>query len=158
MREAAKAARVGHNRHYEWLEDPEYFAAFQRVKVQAAQSIEDDAVEWARIGLYEPYVYQGKVSFPREEYIVKPAVLGPRGGVREAEVRAWRNVPGAKPYGIYKRSEAVMLRLLAGFMPEKYRATASVEVSGPGGGPLEIVRRLNAARDRAAARARESKE
>lgn len=149
IRQAAKTVRIDHHQHYEWLKEPAYSAAFQQAKVEAAQTIEDDAVEWARIGLFEPNVYQGKFVYPQEEYVVKPAVTGPRGAIREPEVRGWRNVPGAPPYGVYKRSEAVMLRLLSGFMPEKYRANASVELSGPDGGPMELVRRLEAGRERA---------
>ncbi len=45
-------------------------------------------------------------------------------------------------------SDGLMMFLLRGLMPMKYRPAASIEVTGPGGGPLEIVERLNAARKR----------
>jgi hypothetical protein len=158
VRQAAKAAGVNHHQHYKWMDDPAYFAAFQQAKTRAAQALEDEAVERAMVGVFEPNIFQGRFIYPQEEYVETPAVIGPRGGIREPEVRAWRDVPGAPPLGVYKKSDALMLRLLSGFMPEKYRANASVELSGPHGGPIEIVQRLNAARARMAAKARESGE
>jgi hypothetical protein len=67
---------------------------------------------------------------------------------------AWRDVPNAKPFGVWRRSEALMIRLLAAFMPEKYGRHTQIELSGPGGGAIEIVQRLNAGRARVAARAK----
>jgi hypothetical protein len=45
-------------------------------------------------------------------------------------------------------SDAVLMFLLKGFKPDKYRERGSVELTGAGGGPIEIVERLNAARKR----------
>jgi hypothetical protein len=155
IRDAAAAAGIGRRQHYDWMKtDPAYFERFQEAKTHAAQTLEDDAVEWARRGVFEPNVFQGRFVYPQEEYVETPAVIGPRGAIREPEKRAWRDVPGAPPFGTWRRSEGIMLRLLAAFMPEKYRRNASVELSGPGGGAIEIVQRLNAGRARVAARAK----
>lgn len=52
-----------------------------------------------------------------------------------------------EPCGTVRRySDGVMMTLLRGFKPQKY--SNKTEVSGPDGGPIEIVARLNAARDR----------
>ena len=129
------------------------------MKTEAAQSVEDEISERAMRGVFEPYVFQGRLTYPQEEYIVTPAVIGPRGGIREPEVRAWRDVPGAPPLGIWRKSDSLLIHLSRGLMPEKYGVRGAVELTGPGGGPLEleIVRRLHAARARAA-KARESGE
>jgi hypothetical protein len=37
---------------------------------------------------------------------------------------------------------------LRAWKPERYRQSAAVELTGPDGGPLEIVERLNRARER----------
>lgn len=52
-----------------------------------------------------------------------------------------------RPVGAVKRySDGVMMTLLRGFKPAKY--SNKTEISGPDGGPIELVQRLNAARDR----------
>lgn len=45
-------------------------------------------------------------------------------------------------------SDGLVPTLLRGFKPEKYRERITAELTGPGGGPIEIVERLNAARKR----------
>src|SRR5215831_1777116 len=84
---AAKAAGIHRQRHYEWLCDPDYFNQFEETKAIAGQEIEDEAVERAMVGVFEPNVFQGHFVYPQEEYVVKPAVLGPRGAILEPEVR-----------------------------------------------------------------------
>lgn len=52
-----------------------------------------------------------------------------------------------RPIGAVRRySDGVMMTLLRGFKPKKY--SNKTELSGPEGGPIEIVQRLNAARAR----------
>jgi hypothetical protein len=153
IRDASKAARIERSAHYRWLKaDPDYFARFQEADAHATQSLEDEAMERAMRGAFEPNVFQGRFLYPQEEYIEKPAVIGPRGGIQQPEVRAWRDKPGAQPLGIWRKSDALTALLLRGRMREKYGMHGSMELTGPGGGPLEIVQRLNAARARMAAR------
>jgi hypothetical protein len=164
----ASAAAVGINRgqHYTWLAETngKYAADFAAAEIEATQSLYDSAVNRAMVGIREPLVYQGQFSFPQEEYIIRPAAAaveavaaldwkeegGPRAAVEAvaaiAEIRGWRNIPGAPPLGVYKRSEMLHLALLRARL-SAFR-TAAVEVTGANGGPLEIVERLNAARDR----------
>lgn len=149
--EAAEAAKISRFTHYAWMEDPEYSRRFQQVKIQTAQSIEDEIARRAMRGVYEPNVFQGKFVYPQEE-VVTPAVLGPRGGVIEPERREWRDKPGALPFGIWRKSDTLLIHLARAFMPERYGMRGQFELSGPHGGPMEIVERLHAARARAAAK------
>jgi hypothetical protein len=160
LTEAAAAIGIDRGQHYEWLrKDAKYAAAFEAAKEAAAQSLEDEAVTRARVGVYEPNVYQGKFVYPREEYEIEPAKPAADwkddGGERPETpaVMGWRDVPGAPPIGVWKKSDGLMMFLLRGFLPGKYRQQASVELTGAGGGPVElsIVERLNAARNRLAA-------
>jgi hypothetical protein len=153
----AAAAAVGINRsiHYDWLrKDAKYRAAFDLADIEATQTLYDSAVQRALVGVYEPNVYQGQFIYPREEYVLTPAVPaveavealdwkdegGPRAAVAAVpaipEVRAWRDVPGAPPLGIWKRSESLHLALLRAKIPA-FRA-ASVEMTGKDGGAIEI--------------------
>src|SRR5215831_5731203 len=68
----AKAAGIHRQRHYEWLCDPDYFNQFEETKAIAGQEIEDEAVERAMVGVFEPNVFQGHFVYPQEEYVVKP--------------------------------------------------------------------------------------
>jgi hypothetical protein len=153
----ASAAACGINRsmHYDWLEEPngKYAAAFAAAKVQAVQSLLDSAVNRAMVGLFEPNTYQGQWVYPQEQYVFQPAVEAAEavtaldwkdeGGPRAAseavtavpEERRWRDVPGAPPLGVWKRSEMLHSQLLRAWIPE-FR-TSTTEVTGAAGGPIE---------------------
>jgi hypothetical protein len=153
---AAKAARMDRNLHYDWMrDDPAYPERFARTHAEAAQSLKDSAVEKAMVGVFEPNVFQGRFVYPQEEYVVKPEERDRRGRIIEPEQRAWRDVPGAPPLGIHRRSDSLHLALLRAFLPDEFRQQGRFELTGADGGPIEIVQRLNAARDRMAALARE---
>ena len=156
MKAAAEAAEIDRGQHYDWLKkDPDYALRFAEAERWAADEIEGSAAERAMVGVFEPNVYQGRFIYPQEEYVVKEEVRDKRGRVIEEEERAWRDVPGARPFGIWKRSEMLHALLLRGFKPERYRQAGQFELTGPGGGAIavEIVERLNAARARMARKA-----
>ena len=154
IKAAAQAARIKRTRHYEWLRnDSEYALRFAEARRQAGDQLEGEAVERAIKGVFEPNVFQGRFVYPQEEYVVKPAVADKRGRVIEPEVRAWRDVPRERPFGIWKRSEMLHALLLRSFLPDRYRQTGQIELTGAGGGAIEIVERLNAGRARLAAKA-----
>jgi hypothetical protein len=132
---AAKACKCERGLHYRWLESPAYAAKFEDAKEEAAQTLEDEAVERATRGVFEPTVYQGEFTYPWIEKVDKET----------GEVTKKRS---KTPVGTWKKSDAVLMFLLKGFKPDKYRERGSVEVTGAGGGPIEIVERLNAARKR----------
>jgi hypothetical protein len=141
--------------HYDWLAEPngKYAAAFAAAKVQAVQSLLDSAVHRAMVGIYDPLVYQGNFTYPQEEYVFEAGIAaveavtaldwkeegGPRAAVAAVaavpEQRRWRNVPGAGPIGVYKRSEMLHAQLLRAWIPE-FR-TSTTEVTGKDGGPVE---------------------
>jgi hypothetical protein len=167
---SAEAIGIDRGQHYDWLKsDPKYAATFAEAKAEAIQSLHDRAVNRVMVGDFVPNVYQGRFCYPQEEYVLipgKPAVEAvaaldwkEEGGPREAveavpevkEVRAWRDVPGSRPLGTYRKSEMLHAQLLRAHIPAFRSST--VEVTGAGGGPVElsIVERLNAARNRLAA-------
>jgi hypothetical protein len=65
-------------------------------------------------------------------------------------VRGLRDVPGSQPLGIWEKSDQLLIKLLEGFLPEKYKRRGAVELSGTGGAAIDIVQRLQAARARMA--------
>lgn len=157
----ASASYVGMDRgqHYEWLKkDAAYIAAFAAAHIEAVQTLHDSAVQRALVGIYEPLVYQGQFSYPREEYIVTPAVPAveaveardwkdPLGGCDAVaavpavpEVRAWRDVPGAAPLGIHRRSEMLHAQLLRAHIPA-FRAQ-TVELTGKDGEAIQTEHRI----------------
>jgi hypothetical protein len=150
---AAKAVHIDRSAHYHWMKEPAYFAKFQEARAISTQTLEDKAVDLALRGLFEPNIFQGRFIYPQEEYVEREAVVGPRGGIVEPEKRAWRDVPGAEPLGVWRPDTSLLALLLRGRMRETY-GTGALEVTGPGGGAIEIVQRLHAARERAARRMR----
>jgi hypothetical protein len=151
IKAAAKAVGVNRQRHYKWLQaSPDYCRKFEETKMLAAQALEDEAVERAIVGVFEPNVYQGRFCYPREQIEVEPAVRDRAGRIVTPAKTEWRDVPGAPPLGIWKKSDYLLAMLLRGAMPEKYGFRGAVELSGAGGGAIEVVQRLQAARARLA--------
>lgn len=162
---AAAAIKCDRSEHYRWLKrDPKYAKAFEAACEQAGQTLEDDAVHWARIGVFEQYTYQGRPQFAQRVRILgklldgreifldeyKPAEL------RAFEVQSQRAIEEddpRRPLGAFRRSEGLMGKLLKAFKPERYAERGSMELTGRGGEAIEIsiVDRLNAARNRLAA-------
>lgn len=124
----AAAAAVGIDRglHYQWLaSDPEYPARFLEARDEAAQTLEDEAVRRAHVGVDEPVIYQGALCFPWIETV--DPVTGETANKRSDQ-----------PLVIRKHSDALLMFLLKGARPEKYRETWKGEISGPGGGPIPL--------------------
>ena len=129
---AAKAAKITRHLHYDWLaDDPEYAAAFDAAKEDAAQTLEDEAVRRAHAGVDEPVIYQGGLCYEWDEVIDKDT----------GEVTRKRKT---KPLSTRKFSDVLLMFLLKGFRPEKYRDNSKVEITGT----VDIVERLAAARKR----------
>jgi hypothetical protein len=134
---AAKSARVDRALHYRWLKDDEGYAiAFAAASEQAAQLLEDEAVRRAYEGVEEPLVYQGEFTYP--------SVPDPKGRHEEVDLvtgevtmsSGWKK--SRKPLTINKKSDVLLMFLLKGFRPEKYRDRVSAELSAPGGGPIQL--------------------
>jgi hypothetical protein len=146
---AAIASKIDRKNHYRWMrEDPEYPARFRQALTMATETAEDEMRRRALIGVYEPNIFQGRFVYPQEEVEIEPAVLDRKGRVITPARTEWRDRPGAKPLGIYRKSDQMLLAWLRAYKPERYRPAQSVEVTGPDGGPIEIVERLNRARAR----------
>jgi hypothetical protein len=149
---AADAAKVSRSAHYDWLradKKGKYAAQFADAMVQARQVLIDSAVQAALIGDFEPNVYQGRFLYPQEQFEIEPAKeagdwkdLDADGKPRVATpaVLGWRDVPGAMPLGVYRKSTALKLALLRAWCPE-FRVN-EVQVSGKDGGPIQSTHRI----------------
>ena len=128
LTKAAKAAKIERAMHYRWLAaDEAYAIAFAAAQKQAAQVLEDEATRRAHEGVLEPVIYHGELCYP--------LVRNPKTGELE----------GSKT-PLMKRtySDQVLMFLLRGFNPDKYRDSSKVEVTGT----LDLVERLAAGRAR----------
>jgi hypothetical protein len=129
-------------------QSPDYAAEFRRVQEIVVDKLEDEMRRRALQGVFEPNVFQGRFVYPQEEVEIAPAVLDRRGRVIQPARTEWRDKPGSRPLGIWRKSDRLLMFWLRAWKPERYRTSAAVELTGPDGGPLEIVERLNAARAR----------
>ncbi|GAC1407309.1 MAG: terminase [Candidatus Velthaea sp.] len=118
---AAKAAKLDRTQHYDFLLKPEYAEAFARARESATQALEDEAIRRAYEGVDEPTVYKGEYSYP----------------LLRVDKKTGKRTYGKTPIMIRKYSDALLQTLLKGFAPAKY-GTKTVEISGPGGGPIEV--------------------
>lgn len=125
---AAAAAKIDRALHYRWLEeDAEYAKRFERARVQAGEALEDEAVRRAYEGYNEPVIYQGGLCYSLDQFQLDDK------GNRTAVLK-----PRAKPLTVRKYSESLMLKLLDGFLPQRYKKRGSVEVTGANGGPIKV--------------------
>jgi hypothetical protein len=152
LTEAAKAVKIDRGAHYDWLrDDPAYAEAFERARIEAGQTLEDIALEWATKGIWEPLVYQGQFCYAmrnrvlcllpdgREVYEDELTGGDPKFDLTRFEIQSRRTItePHGPPLGIHRRSEGLMGRLLKAFMPARYAERGAVEVTGKDGGPVE---------------------
>lgn len=158
LTEAARAVKMDRSLHYQWLrDDPEYAKAFEAAREQAAQTLEDHAIEWAHRGIFRQYVWQGRPMFAQRERVKWTLPDGREvyadeytnqelAALEPQEKRTVIEDDPSKPLGEYVKSEGLMGRLLSAFMPSRYGQR--VELTGKNGTPIEIVARLEAARRR----------
>lgn len=119
--------------HYRWLaDDRDYVLRFEAAKVEAAQILEDEAIRRAHEGVLKPLTYRGRFS-----YKTRPRKDANGNVIRDKEGRVQTEEYGA-PLAIREYSDGMMMFLLRGFMPGKYRENSSVELSGPGGGAIPV--------------------
>lgn len=142
---AAEAVGIDRSIHYDWLaKDAEYAKAFEQARIEAGQTLEDDAVHWARIGVFEPLVYQGRFQFAERERtlctlpdgreVFEEELPADLAGVEIVSRRGIKEQFGP-PLGIFRRSEGLMARLLKAFIPDRYGD--KTEVTGANGGAIE---------------------
>lgn len=143
--EAARAVGIDRCNHYDWLRnDPKYAADFEAAVHIAAQQLEDDAVRWARKGIFVPNVYQGKFCHAWRKRVRCNLSDGTKifedelsdplpKGVKVVDKEVVETEDG-EILGVYERSESLLSKLLSAWMPEKYGK--KVEVTGKDGEPL----------------------
>lgn len=135
---AAKLSGTARSQHYEWMRDGEYAEAFAQANAEACELLESEARRRAMQGVDEPVVYQGGFTYPQ----------------KKNEEGEWVPDYKAKPLTIRKYSDTLLIFLMKGAMPNKYRDNATVEVKGN----VSLIERLAAGRKRLAQRADEPDE
>jgi hypothetical protein len=121
---AAKAARVNRQAVYRVRDEDEAFAAlWEEALAQAGDSLEEEAIRRARDGVNEPVIYQGELCGL---------------WVDEHGTRVDAGTPGASflPLTVKKYSDTLLIFLLKGHKPDKFRENFTHEHSGPGGGSI----------------------
>ena len=126
---AARAAKVARRSHYDWMADPAYQSAFEAAKEEAIEALEMEARTRAMVGVAEPVIYQGELCFDYARDSKTGAVLLNDEG---------RPIRSEQPLVIWKKSDNLAMFLLKAARPERYRDNATVEHTGPGGGPLSV--------------------
>lgn len=122
--QAVLAAKVSRCMHYAWLkDDPQYVKDFAQAEADATDMLEAEARRRALNGVNEPVVYQGQLQ---------GTWVDGEGNTVSQET------PGARmiPLTIRKYSDTLLIFLLKGARPNKYRDNAKVEHTGPDGAPL----------------------
>ena len=109
---AAIAAKIDRTSHYYWTKnDPAYPALFAEAKLKAIDAWQDEMVERAMIGVFEPTTYKGAFVYPVIGYEKDPETTKPD---------ANRPIFSQTPYGIWRKSDRLLEFLLKGAKPEVY--------------------------------------
>lgn len=110
IRKACEQAGVHRQTHYDWLSTADYAAAFTQVEEDFADRIEEEAYDQAMQGVAKMVLYKGEpVRDPRYPDADPPVYLFE-----------------------YQHPSAVLIKLLQGAKPEKYRENVRVENAGEG--------------------------
>jgi hypothetical protein len=111
--DAAAAAGVDRTAHYRWkAESFDYLEAFKRAEDEAADVLEDAAIERAVAGWEEPIISRGELVYRRD----------PETDALELD-REGRPIA----LTIRKRSDALLSQLLKAWKPSKFRENFKVE-------------------------------
>jgi hypothetical protein len=86
----------------------------------AIDAWQDEAVERAITGVFEPTIYKGAFVYP---------VIGSEKDPETKEPDLNKPIHSKTPYGIWKKSDRLLEFLLKGAMPEVYRDRRNVEGS-----------------------------
>lgn len=134
---AARAAKVSQRSHYNWLKDPKYAESFAWSEDRAIQIMETEAKRRAVHGVEEPVVYQGRLQYEplRDKY------------GREVKDANGNVVYTNKPLTVRKPSDILLMFMLKSKRPAIYRDNSSMELSGPGGVPINVTVRFEDAKD-----------
>ena len=117
---ASRLANVARSRHYEWMKEPEYAAAFAEAREEAIETLEEQVWKSATVGFEEPVIYQGKLCFEPLRDRNGEIVLDETGLPKSSKI----------PLTIRKRNDVAAFFLLKALKPEKYRENVQVEHSG----------------------------
>lgn len=136
---AAELAGVSRQMHYEWLADATYAADFAAAEDQAADRLEQEARRRATAGVEtrKLVLYRGE---PVIDWSVPGAWVDDQGDPWiDGESRGVRRWTGAYLQEVETRySDTLLIFLLKGARPEKYKDRQSHEHTGSGGGPIAI--------------------
>ena len=124
---SALVAGIDRATHLDWLAiDAEYKAAFEATLPMAAGALEDDLIHWARVGLFEPFVYQGKFQYATRKRTLCKLADGTTAfedelpqGAKVTERRTVTTRDGER-LGVYRRDARLLAMLLEAWMPEKF--------------------------------------
>lgn len=115
VRAACESSGVGRQTVYDLRNrDPEFAARWEEAMEDAADLLEQEAIRRARVGTREPVIYQGK---PCGVWVNDANEVVPEG------------TPGSRliPLAVTKYSDTLLIFLLKGIRPEKYRDTAPAD-------------------------------
>lgn len=128
IRVASAAAEIDRRRHYEWLEEEEYKQAFDAAREEAAELLEEEARRRAYAGVRRPVLDHGS-------YVFMPLMDRDGNVLHDSQGR-----PRLSRQILYEHtySDTLLMFLLKGARPTKYRDNAAVEVGGAGGAPIKV--------------------
>jgi hypothetical protein len=113
--EAAKLAECSRQQHYVWLQSEAYRETFQHAEMEACENLETEARRRAMHGVEEPVIYQGMLCHQ--------PVRDAEGNIRYDD----QGAPVAVPLTVRKYSDTLLIFLMKGAMPVKYRDHSKIE-------------------------------
>lgn len=108
---AAEATGIDRSTHYLWMKDEKYRAAFAEAEGRASRELEDEAFHRATVGVCRPVLHCGAQ--------VSIEVTGADGTVTK------------QPLWEYEKSDTLLIFLLKGLMPARFRERQQIEHTGP---------------------------
>lgn len=112
LTKAGRLAQVDRRMHYVWMKDPEYAEAFREAEEVAIENLEAEARRRAVEGLRK------KKFNSKGEPIIDPET--------------------GEQYTEHDYSDTLLIFLLKGARPEKYREYRNISLTGKDGGPVQV--------------------
>jgi len=134
---ACKAIGVSRTTAYTWRKQFLQFAlAWDEALKIAVSGLEDEAVRRAHEGVDEPLIHQGQFT-PVVDYDAIDPLTGEKYIPALAPIK--RHADGSPVVATVKKfSDSLLTFLLKAHAPAKYGDKQGIELSGPGGGPIQF--------------------
>jgi hypothetical protein len=153
LTEAAEIADCNRSSHYAWMNEPEYKKAFEAIVPAAGDQIQDDMVQWARKGVFEPAIYMGQFCYEKRQRVMCKMADGTTAFEDELPKKHQPIIDrktvvtkDGPQIGVWKRDAGLLAKLATAWIPamgNRLKLDGKIEITDPDDARQHLIRQLD---------------